>query len=232
MIETQLILVEGPPGSGKSTTARNLAVEISNVGKSCQCFLEWSTDNPIAIGDDQHLGQAIASSIARENDVLQQWQQFAQTRKVNNLVTVMESRFWQTSLMLMYAAGHPVESILESNQRVIKTINDLNPVLIYFAIDDLKVFATQTIQIRDAEWQASGNENSWSHHIFDAFDSQKWFTNRGLTGLVGMTTFLEEWALVVEMLYASVTFPKIIIRNPNQDWSSATQQMRSFLGLR
>ena len=100
MIETKLILIEGPPGSGKTTTAQYLAADISNSGKACQCFLEWSTDNPIAIGDDSHLGQAAASSIAREADVLQQWQQFAQARQSEDLVTVMESRFWQTSVML------------------------------------------------------------------------------------------------------------------------------------
>jgi len=33
-------------------------------------LLEWSTDNPIPIGDDLHLGQAVASSIAREADML------------------------------------------------------------------------------------------------------------------------------------------------------------------
>jgi len=46
------------------------------------------------------LDQAVASSIAREADVLQQWQQFAQARQSEDLVTVMESRFWQTSVML------------------------------------------------------------------------------------------------------------------------------------
>src|SRR5512136_1484860 len=101
MIETRLVLIEGPPGSGKTTSAQKLAAEISNSGKSCQCFLEWSPDNPIAIGDDLHLGQAIASVTTREADVLQQWQQFSQARQAEPLVTVMESRFWQTSVMLM-----------------------------------------------------------------------------------------------------------------------------------
>ena len=71
MIETKLVLIEGPPGSGKTTTAQRLAAEISNSGMACQCLLEWSTDSPIVGGDDLHLGQVIASSMAREADVLQ-----------------------------------------------------------------------------------------------------------------------------------------------------------------
>ena len=145
MIETKLVLVEGPPGSGKTTTAQNLATEISNSGKTCQCFLEWSPDNPIAIGDDSHLSQVTASSKAREANMLQQWQQFAYARQSEEYVTVMESRFWQTSVMLMYAAGHPIEAVLESNQRVIEAIQGLKPVLIYFAIDDLRALTARTI---------------------------------------------------------------------------------------
>ena len=52
------------------------------------------------MGDDLHLDQAVASSIAREADVLEQWQQFARARQPADLVTVIESRFWQTSVML------------------------------------------------------------------------------------------------------------------------------------
>jgi deoxyadenosine/deoxycytidine kinase len=47
MIETRLVLIEGPLGSGKTTTAQRLADEISNSGRAFKCFFEWSTDNPI-----------------------------------------------------------------------------------------------------------------------------------------------------------------------------------------
>ena len=231
MIETKLILIEGPPGSGKTTTAQRLAAEISNSGKACRCFLEWDSDNPIAIGDDSRLGPVIASSITRDGDVLQQWQQFARVRQAEEGVTVMESRFWQTSAMLMYVAGHPMESVLESNRRVIRAIQGLKPVLIYFAVDDLSAFMAQTIRIKDAEWQRAGSEGSWAQHIFDALDSQKWFTDHGLAGATGMLAFLEEWARVTEVLYDELMFPKIKIRNPAKDWAFAMQQMRNFLGL-
>jgi thymidylate kinase len=231
MIDTKLVLIEGPPGSGKTTTAQKLAAEISHSGKACQCFLEWGTDNPIAIGDDLHLGEVIASSVAREADILQQWQQFARARQAEEIVTVMESRFWQTSAMLMYAAGQPVERVLQSNRHIIEHIQELKPTLIYFVIDDLEAFTTRTIQTKEEEWRRAGLRGGWAQHIFEALDGQKWFTERGLTGLTGWFAFLEEWALVTEKLYDQLAFPKIKIRNPHQDWTSAMRQMRGFLGL-
>lgn len=231
MIDTKLILIEGPPGSGKSTTAQKLAGEISKSGKKCQCFLEWSADNPIPIGDDLHLGQAIASSITREAKMLQLWQQFARERQSEEIVTVMESRFWQTSVMLMYIAGHPREAVFESNQHVIEVIQGLKPVLIYFTIDDQKAFTARTIRLKDEEWRRAGLKESWIQHILDAFESQKWFTDRGLSGLAGMHALLEEWASVAAELYDRTPFPKIKIANPYTDWALAMQKMHGFLGL-
>lgn len=83
--------------------------------------------------------------------MLRLWQQFAEAQQFTDRVTVMESRFWQTSVMLMYAAGLTVEGVLASNQRVIEAIQGLKPVIIYFAIDDPRAFAARTMQIKDEE---------------------------------------------------------------------------------
>jgi thymidylate kinase len=231
MIDTHLVLIEGLPGSGKSTTAYKLAAEITNSGHHCQCFLEWDAGHPIPIGDDFALGKVIASSREREPSMLQQWQHIAQAARSQEMVTVMESRFWQTSVMLMYIAGMPKEEVLASNQRVICAIQALKPVLIYFAIDDPRMFAMRTIQLKEEEWQRSGNPGGWAQHLYDAFDTQSWLAQRGLSGLEGMLAFWEEWAQVSDELYARLPFPKMTIRNPQEDWSVAMQRMRDFLSL-
>jgi hypothetical protein len=231
VIDTKLIFVEGPPGSGKSTTAQTLAAEITRAGRACRCFVEWDPHHPIAIGDDLNLGAAISTSIAREAGVLRQWQQFAAQAQTQERVTVMESRFWQTSVMLMYAAGHPVAGVLESNRRVVETVRDLKPALIYFTFDDLGALIDRTIRVKEAEWQHGNLPGSWAQHVYDAFLGQKWFVDRGMAGYAGLLAFLQEWAGIAEQLYDALPFSKMKLRNPHQDWASSAQQMRVFLDL-
>ncbi len=231
MIDTRLILIEGPPGSGKSTTARLLADEICRQGRPCQCYYEWSEDHPIKIGDDFHLGEVIASSIARDAEMLRLWQKFAQARQQADFVTVLESRFWQTSAMLMYAAGLTAEAVLESNRQVVEAVKILQPVLIYFDIADLGELMARTICSKEAEWQQAGYSGSWAQHIYDALDPQPWMRQRRLSGLEGALAFFDAWAKVADRLYENLPFPKVKIKNPYHDWPSAMQQMREFLGM-
>jgi hypothetical protein len=231
MLNTRLILLEGPPGSGKTTTAGKLADDVNRSGAACQCFFEWSSDHPIPIGDDLHLDRVIQSSIAREGEMLEMWQRFAQARQADTTITVMESRFWQTSVMLMYIAGHPVDGVLASNRRVVEIIQPLNPVLIYFTIDNLRGFVEHTIQIKETEWQRGGLPGTWAGHVFAAFEGQPWLAERGLSGQGGFVTLLEEWMDVSEQLYAQLPFPKLKINNPQQNWAASMRQMRDFLEL-
>jgi len=228
-IATKLILLEGPPGSGKTTTARKIAEWLDDGGFACQCFYEWSPDHPIPIGDDLHLGEVIRSSIDREGEVLQMWKRFSTDAETKDRITVMESRFWQTSLMLMYAAGSPLNSILESNRRVVNAIRALNPVLIYFAVDPLREFVQRTIQIKEAEWQAGQIPGTWAGHIFSAFEGLPWFQQRGLAGQEGFIQFLEDWFTVSNELFAQFPCRKLEIHNPHHDWSASMGTIQHFL---
>ena len=144
MKNTKLILIEGLPGSGKSTTARNLAAAIRDLGFRCHDYQEWASDHPIEIGRLDNMAEVMASSRVREQHVLQQWDRFAIQAQHQDTITILEARFWQTTLLYMYLAGHPKSAVLESQRRVISCIS-----------------ALLRIRMQIGKWQWGGSGHSW-----------------------------------------------------------------------
>jgi len=131
VIKTNLILIEGIPGTGKSTIASKVCEVLGKRGIECKCYQEWSEDNPIEIGKMEDLSEIISSTNSRSEDVLMQWERVAEGIKGLDSVNVIESRFWQTDGMYLFLSGCSEDIIFENNMRVISAISELNPVLIY-----------------------------------------------------------------------------------------------------
>jgi thymidylate kinase len=62
MIDTKLILIEGAPCSGKSTTARNLVKILPGNGVERRCYTEWAENHPIAISPPERRGTSVQQS--------------------------------------------------------------------------------------------------------------------------------------------------------------------------
>ena len=231
MIDTKLILIEGIPGSGKSTTAMNLVTEISKRGIKCRCYLEWAEDNPIFIGHMKDLSEVISSSKLREQDVLQQWRSFTQKAKQQAAVTVIESRFWQTDAMYLYLSGHSEDEVMKGNKPVISAISELNPVLIYLAPENIAQMLLWTAKAKNRKWRESGREGSWDQWGNEVYEEQRWFTNRMLKGPEAMVKFFNEWTSIANRLYEELPFRKTKIQDPNADWDTTMSRMRHFLKI-
>ena len=208
MIDTKLILIEGIPGSGKTTTAVKLAAELSSLGIRCQYFHEWAKDHPIFIGHFENLSKIISSSKSREQSVLQQWQEFTKKVQQQGTINIIESRFWHTNVQFMYAAGHSEDKVTESSRCIVSVISKLNPLLIYLEPHDIEQHLKWTFQVKNKEWQESGREGSWEQWLIGILEQQNWFTDRGLKGHQAVYKFFTEWSLVAERLYAEIPFPK------------------------
>ena len=230
MIDTKLILIEGVPCSGKSTTAKKLMSVISACGIQCDCFLEWADNNPIFIGKMEDLSEIISTTKSREQNVLQQWKNFVRRAKQQEVVNIIESRFWQTDAMYLFLSGHSEFEVLERNQRIISVLAELNPVLIYLAPKDIEQLHVQIIKRKNKKWRESGREGSWEEWGNRVYERQKWFTNR-LLDSKAMAMFFREWASIADMLYESFPFQKIKVQDPHTDWEHTIGDIQDYLEI-
>jgi len=231
MIDTRLILIEGMPCSGKSTTARKLESLLSAGGIECQCFLEWAPDNPIFIGNIESLPEIIARTKSRAQNVLRDWKDFTAKARQQVTVSIMESRFWQTDGMYLYLSGHSEHEIIESSRRIVCIISELSPVLIYLAPRDIGQVLAQVTEAKNQEWQKAGKEGSWQQWGNDVYERQSWFTSRSLKGEDAIVRFFYEWASISDKLYEEVPFHKIKIVDPQADWEGSMHRIEGVLEL-
>lgn len=228
MIKTKLILVEGVPGSGKSTAAQTILNDMTKCGIKGHCYLEWGERNPIIIGKMKDLAKIIATTKAREEKVLEQWQHFTTSATPQATVNIIESRFWQTDGMYLYLSGHSEKEILESNRRVTSRIVALDPVLIYLAPKDIEQLHTEIAKQRNEQWRTSGREGSWEEWGNDVYVQQKWFKDRSLNSQA-MAQFFNEWASIADRLFERFPFRKLRILDPQFDWEDTYGSIRDFL---
>jgi thymidylate kinase len=231
MIDTKLILIEGIPCSGKSTTATQLEKRISARGIECRCFLEWSIDNPIAIGSVENLSEIIAGTADRSQNVIQNWKDFTARAGRQPAVNILESRFWQTDGMYLYLSGHPQAEVVESSRRLVSIISELNPVLIYLEPRDIGQLLTRVTAGKNREWRKAGKKGSWETWGNQVYEQQSWFTSQDLKGEAGVVKFFFDWSSIADKLFELVPFRKIRLVDPQADWKTSMRRIEDFLQL-
>jgi thymidylate kinase len=231
MIDTKLVLIEGIPGSGKSTTATRVSDLILKSGIQCKCYLEWSEDNPIFIGRMDNLSEIISSSKSREADVLQQWHDFAQTAKQGNTVHIIESRFWQTDAMYLFLSGHSEDDIMTRNQCITSAITALNPVLIFLTPNDIAQHLVITANRKNRTWRESERGGSWEEWGNRIYEQQQWFSHCSRRGSDAFVQFFTEWTSIAERLFEMFPFRKIRIPFNHGNWDVVAITIRQFLNV-
>jgi thymidylate kinase len=231
MIKTKLILIEGIPCSGKSTTAIKIREILSSCGINCQCFLEWSPNNPIDIGRIENLSEIIATTKLRSQQITQNWKTLCRVCKSNNIINIMESRFWQTDAMYLYLSGHSTHDVIERSRRIVKIISEITPVLIYLAPQDIKKLLVEVTERKNKEWRKAGREGTWQEWGNEIYEQQSWFTRRSLKGEEAVIRFFSEWAKISDQLFTEVPFQKIKIIDPQVNWKNSMEKIEIFLGV-
>lgn len=209
---TKLILVEGLPGSGKSTTARHIADFLLFNGVEHKLYNE---------GDfEESVGFFTPGTPTYVHDLQNCWQTFTDANVDNSAIGIFEAHYWQNTAFYMYAMGFASTEIIAIIQTLTDAIAPLNPMLIYFVHDEVD-------QLNQTMHEMRGEQ--WSRRIIERDFGLPYHLDRNHTEFRDITQRLEESQEIANQLFDLFPYLKLKIRNPHMDWPGAYVKIHTLL---
>lgn len=177
-MKTNLIIVEGLPGSGKSTTTAMIAEELAKKGNQVICVDEGVQDHPAdyANYDFQNF------EIEREK-ILEKWRAFVESANKENLYVFncvfLQNPMCETMMRFDMTEEESQKYIME----IAKIIKPLNPIIVYIDQPNVKATIDRVLDERG---------NDWLNAVIDYHVSQGYGKRNRLCGYEGYIKCLEE----------------------------------------
>jgi DNA polymerase III delta prime subunit len=218
----QIVLFEGLPGSGKSTTAHLLALDLERQGRPARWYYEHEAPHPIfdraaldrALEDGQVAGDFCERAIAG-------WQRLAQSAAAPDQTIILESAFFQLPLHPMLLMDWPEERIAAYMRDVEQALAPVRAVPIILRHENVEAALRQAMTWRGA-WFADYLEQRVSTSAFGRA--------RGLTGLDGVLRYFVDYRNLTDRLRQGLTLPCVVL-DAAAPKDTLSQRVMDTLGL-
>ncbi|OZB96171.1 hypothetical protein [Paenibacillus sp. XY044] len=216
-MKKNLILIEGIPGSGKSTFARFLANQFERNGLSCGLYLETTYDHPIIefTGYEDN-----ALFLAEHYD---RWSKFLD-HDPNEEVVVMESAFLQSPMVHLLHKEAERELIKSLVHKVSDRLSKENCGLIYFYQKDALAAINKMVEARGGK--------GYLLRKHDEYKDEPYFRNRQEQGPESHLSFFLEYAEIANKIVRELNIPAEIIENSSADYGVYQQQALEKFNLK
>ncbi|MCL6605330.1 MAG: hypothetical protein K6T94_20910 [Paenibacillus sp.] len=214
----KLVLVEGIPGSGKSTFARFLANQFERNDQACTLFLETTYEHPIIQSESfDDYNQFIES-------YLENWNTFL-INQCGSDVVVMESALFQNPIVHLLHKDVDRDIIQAFIVNVSKLFEEVDECkLIYFYQDNAATAIQKMIEIRGKEDFLLRKHNEYKH--------EKYFVDRIEQGPEAHISFFLDYAALANKIVNEVFIEKVIIENSTRNYPLYEQQLMNEFDLR
>jgi len=215
-VRRTIVLIEGIPGSGKSTFARFLANQFERNGYGCRLLLETTYEHPIMeLTSYEHYTMFLEAFEAR-------WASFLQA-PAHEEVVVMESSFLQSPIVHLLHLDVDRDVIRSLIVRVSELLRAEDCRLIYFYQQDAPAAIDRMLAIRGRDFLDRKHEE---------YKEMPYFAKREEMGPDSHIAFFLDYAALANDIVPRVSIPHVMIENSAGAYDRYREQVMGLYGLK
>jgi hypothetical protein len=199
----QIVLLEGLPGSGKSTTAHLLARHLARHGRAARWFYEHETPHPIFERSDIDLGideGRVPDDFCER--AIAGWRTLAASAAAGDQSLILESALFQLPMHPMLLMNWPEERIAAYARDVEAALAPARPVPIILRHDDVERAVRDAMTWR-GEWFAD--------YLNQRISRSAYGQAHGLSGPDGVVRYFTGYRDLIDRLLTRLSMPAVIL---------------------
>lgn len=188
-----LILIEGLPGSGKSTMAEMLCKATQANGIRSSWYLEESKDHPVHPVDIKH----DKYNKNYPDLCLSQWAKFVSENKDSDQLFILEGSLFQSTVRFMLE-GKNQELISDYYSECQSILSSINPKLIYLRPTNAETHV---------DWVMEHRGEEWSSKVAKYLEKSPYCYENQWQGKACMASFWSNYAHLCDLLIEQTSMP-------------------------
>ena len=213
MMNNKLIILEGLPGSGKTTTSRKIFEKIESTNKTL--IQEFTNPHPIKEDNITNIDEWTIKT-------LENWQKFSEKIIAGNKIYIMEFALFQNTICEMLLKNCSKNQIIDIMNKIQNIIKPVLPALILFKVDDTNTFLEQTYKLRS---------DKWKNKIKTFIDNTEYGKQNCLTGVNGWLDFSSDYVKIRDEIFDKLDIKRISINVTDRNWNEVEEQTCKFLEI-
>jgi hypothetical protein len=217
-IQTRLVMVEGVPFTGKSTTSEWITQQLGLNSIEAQWVSEGTLlhryfPHVVAVLDQE---QPLSETVLWEN-----WTAFVDTIKAAPTVFVVDSALSYTAIYPLLAEDRPTHHILAECERIAHLCAPLQPRVIHLTGD--------TSYLVPASIAERGK--AWEEQTVSQAEATPYQQARGRSGIAGAMSLDHDLQALTTTVLESDGWQTLTLSVPPADWAANQQAIVDFLGI-
>ncbi len=219
MRDTRIILVEGMPGTGKSTVSQFINLQLCANGQPSYWCHEERAAHPVRLFYERERHRSWSDY---SEEAASRWQSYAQEMQARNQIAVLDASILQNHVRSMLLFGCGWKTILDLVRRIENLLASLRPCWIYLKPKDIERNFRDVVDVRGQRLLDLWIQNQ---------EQFPYARNAHVTGFPGFIAFWEEFGEISDRVFDELAIPKLRQHVSPDDWNARFGEILNFLDL-